>query len=135
MDLLKSLCSIPTAPFVEHRVVEFVRDFVKQRKNLSIRKDRFGNLLIELKSRSKLPRWVFTGHKEQRGLIGKKVIDKDHLKATFQGWVKVEFIQNTRVRFFDEKGEATGIVTDTKVEDYDARAVPSEVTIKINRSI
>ena len=49
MQLLAELCSVPTAPFVERHVVEFVEQFVKARRSLRLSRDRFGNLLIECK--------------------------------------------------------------------------------------
>jgi len=135
MDILKSLCSIPTAPFAESRVVEFVRNFVGKRKNLSLREDRFGNLLIELKSRARGPRWIFTAHMDHPGFVAGKMLDPHRQTAAFRGWVKVEFVKETKVRFFDEDGEAKGVVVETTVEDYDQRAVPSEVVVKLDRPV
>jgi putative aminopeptidase FrvX len=135
MDFLKTLCSIPTAPFVEHRVADFIRGFVRARKNLSLSEDRFGNLLVELKSRSRLPRWVFTAHMDHPGFVAEKMVDARMLKAAFRGWVKVEFVRGSRVRFFDGRGEASGRVIEANAEDYDQRAVPKEVTIRVNRAV
>jgi len=135
IDILKSLCSVPTAPFAEGRVVDFVREFVDRRKNLALRSDRFGNLLIELKSRSRLPRWVFTAHIDHPGFVAKKMLDAHHLKAAFRGWVKVEFVRGARVRFFDGGGEVRGTVVDATVENYDQRAVPDEVIVRVSRAV
>jgi putative aminopeptidase FrvX len=135
MDLLQSLCSTPTAPFAEKRVADFARDFVRRRKNLTLREDRFGNLLIELKSRSRLPRWVFTAHMDHPGFIAGKMLDRRRLKAAFRGWVKVDFVRGTRVRFFDESGEIPGKVIEATVEDYDQRAVPHEVIVQVPRPV
>jgi putative aminopeptidase FrvX len=63
------------------------------------------------------------------------MLDGRKLKAAFRGWVKVEFVRGSRVRFFDERGEATGVVFEAKVEDYDQRAVPSDVIIRVNRPV
>jgi putative aminopeptidase FrvX len=135
MGILQSLCSVPTAPFAEHRVTEFVRQFVSHRKNLSLRADRFGNLLIELKSRSRLPRWVFTAHMDHPGFVARKMLDERRLLADFRGWVKVEYVRGTRVRFFDSRGEAKGIVTKATVDEYDRLAVPHEVIVRVDRPI
>jgi putative aminopeptidase FrvX len=134
-DLLKSLCSVPTAPFAEHFVVDFVRRFVAKRKNLSLREDRFGNLLIELKSRSRHPRWVFTAHMDHPGFVAGKMLDEHRLEAAFRGWVKVEYVRGTRVRFFDDRGEASGVVTQATVENYNQRAVPEKVVVRISRPV
>src|ERR1700677_774490 len=109
-DFLKSFCSIPTAPFAEHQVIEYVRGFVARRKNLFLRQDRFGNLLIELKSRSRLPRWVFPAHMDHPGFVATKMLDARTLKAAFRGWVKADYVKGARVRFFDDLGEAAGVV-------------------------
>ena len=135
MDFLKSLCSVPTAPFAEHRVVDFARSFVKRRRNLSLREDRFGNLLIELKSPALGPRWVFTAHMDHPGFIAQKMLDGKRLQAAFRGWVKVEFVRGSRVRFFDHRGEATGTVIEASAKDYDQRAVPEEVIVRVNRPV
>ena len=135
MDLLRSVCSIPTAPFVEGRVGEFVREFVGRRKKLALRADRFGNLLIELKSGSRLPRWVFTAHMDHPGFVAGKMLDEHRLKAVFRGWVKVEYVRGTRVRFFDGDGEVRGVVVEATVADYDRRAVPDEVIVRVERAV
>jgi putative aminopeptidase FrvX len=135
MDLLKSVCSLPTAPFAERQVIDFVRQFAAQRKNLSLREDRFGNLLIELNSRSKVPRWVFTAHMDHPGFVARRMLDKRRLLADFRGWVKVEYVRGTRVRFFDSRGEAEGVVTKATVDEYDRLAVPHEVIVRVDRPV
>ena len=53
------------------------------------------------------------------------------LKAAFRGWVKVEFVRGARARFFDSRGEIRGTVVEATVEDYDQRAVPHEVILRV----
>jgi putative aminopeptidase FrvX len=132
-DILQTLCSVPTAPFAEERVVAYVREFVRRRKKLSLRADRWGNLLIELKGRGKgrHPRWVFTAHMDHPGFVAREMIDPRHLRADFRGWVKVEYVRGTSVRFFDRDREIRGTVTETTVENYDQRAVPHEVIVEV----
>ncbi len=120
--------------------MEFVRKFVSTRKELALSADRFGNLLIELKPRGRksagrAARWVFTAHMDHPGFVAGKMLDGRRLEAAFRGWVKVEFVEKTRVRFFDSRGEAAGVVSQTTVEDYDARAVPSQVVVKVDRPV
>jgi endoglucanase len=100
-----------------------------------LRKDKFGNLLIELKSESRLPRWVYTAHMDHPGFVAREMLDARTLKASFRGWVKVEFVRKSRVRFFDDEGETAGVVIDATVEDYDQRAVPHEVKVRLNRAV
>ena len=135
MDILSSVCSLPTAPFAEKQVVEFVRAFVARRKKLSLREDQFGNLLIEMKSRSKLPRWVFTAHMDHPGFVAKKMRGDGMLVADFRGWVKVEYVRGTEVRFFDSKGEIAGKVVEATVDEYDRLEVPRQVVVEVEREV
>ncbi|MGA3065877.1 MAG: M20/M25/M40 family metallo-hydrolase [Tepidisphaeraceae bacterium] len=136
-DLLQSLCSTPTAPFAEQRVVEFVADFVRRRKNLSLRADRFGNLLIELKSKSKSrrPRWVFTAHMDHPGFVARRMLNSGQLLADFRGYVKVDFVRGAAVRFFDAPREIPGIVKEATVADHDQLPVPHQVTVQVDAPV
>ena len=134
MDILSTVCSLPTAPFAEKHVVEFVRGFVARRKKLALREDQFGNLLIELKSRSKLPRWVFTAHMDHPGFVARKMVD-GRLLADFRGWVKVDYVRGTAVRFFDSQGEVAGKVVETTVDEYDRLEVPHRVLAEVERNV
>ena len=135
LSLLTSLCSVPTAPFAETSVIEFVQQFVQSRKYLSLRADRFGNLLIERKMRSRAPRWVFTAHMDHPGFVAGKMLDRNRLRAAFRGWVKIEFVRGSRVRFFDDSGEATGVVEEAKATNYERLAVPDEVIVRVDRPV
>ncbi|MDP9175894.1 MAG: hypothetical protein M3O30_18810 [Planctomycetota bacterium] len=135
MDILKTLCSVPTAPFAESHVVQYVEAFIARRKGLTLRSDESGNLLIELGSKKSKPRWVFTAHMDHPGFVAQKMVDAKTLRASFRGWVKVEYVRGAKVRFFDGKREIAGIVTSATVEDYDQRAVPHEVTIRVKEPV
>lgn len=127
MDILHELCSIPTAPFVERDVVEYVREFVRQHPRLRLREDEHGNLLIELPGKSRGgPRWVFTAHMDHPGFVAEKMVDERTLRAFFRGGVKAEFFKGSRVRFFDDGREVAGVVRDFTVgkdRGYPERAV------------
>jgi endoglucanase len=137
LKLLQQICSLPTAPFAEGRVERYVADFVAKRKNLSLKSDRFGNLLISLDSGrgGRPPRWVFTAHMDHPGFVARKMLDAHTLEATFRGWVKVDFVRKTSVRFFDDAGEIPGRVIDATVEDYDQLPVPHKVMVRVARPV
>jgi endoglucanase len=111
MNILTELCSIPTAPFVERNVVQYVREFVRRHPRLNLTSDRFGNLLIELPAKNrKLPRWVFTAHMDHPGFIAEKMLNPRTLRAAFRGGVRAEYFKGSRVRFFDGGKEITATV-------------------------
>src|SRR5207253_1139314 len=112
MKILNELCSVPTAPFAEQHVIRYAERFVKDRKGLKLSRDVHGNLLIELRGRSKrAKRWVFGAHMDHPGFVAEKMIDGRTLQARFHGWVLPEFFPGSRVRFFgDDGGEVTGMI-------------------------
>ncbi len=122
LAILQGLCSIPTAPFVEGRVVAFVEEFVRQRKRLRLSRDIHGNLLIELPGRKKAsPRWVFTAHMDHPGLVARRMIDRRTLEADFYGWVLASYAKREKVLFFHEGTEIPGVITHVTPEKNTGR--------------
>jgi endoglucanase len=132
---LLGLCAVPTAPFVEHRVVAFVKQFVAERPRLSLSRDTFGNLLIELKGTGgrSLPRWVFTAHMDHPGFVARRMLGGGMLEARFHGWVLAEFFKGQRVRFFDGDSETTAEVIDFMIGKE--RKVPEIVRLRVKRAV
>jgi putative aminopeptidase FrvX len=136
MKILSELCSVPTAPFVEDRVVAYAEAFVKARPRLKLSRDRYGNLLIELpskKSGKKLPRWVFTAHMDHPGMVSKAMLDSKTVDADFRGWVLAKLAQGAAVRFFDGDKEIPGKiihVTEDPSADRGGRAIRVRIRVK-----
>jgi len=128
--LLNEICSLPTAPFAEGRVVEYVERFAKSRR-LKLSLDAVGNLLIELPNRSREPRWIFTAHMDHPGFVATRMRDDGRtLEAAFRGWVMAEYVRGAKVRFFDGDREITGTVQDVTIGDE--RPVPIAATVKVS---
>jgi endoglucanase len=137
--ILQELCSVPTAPFVEHEVVRYVEAFVKQRRGLTLKRDRFGNLLIELpglssrgRSDNNPPRWVFTAHMDHPGFVAEDMLDRRTLEASFYGGVAAEYFAKSRVKFFDSGREITGRVTGYRTS---ADGRPLSATIRVSAPV
>jgi len=133
--ILVELCSVPTAPFAEGRVVEYVESFVKARKKLSLKRDKFGNLLIELRGKSKSPRWVFTAHMDHPGCVADEMIDARTLRAYFRGGVYASFVRGAKVVFFDGDREIRGVIQELSFEGADRDQVPASVTVRVNEPV
>jgi putative aminopeptidase FrvX len=133
--LLIDLCSVPTAPFVEHRVVAFIEQFVAKRPKLRLTRDGFGNLLVELKGTggSKLPRWVYTAHMDHPGFVARRMLEPGLLEARFHGWVREEFFKGERIRFFDGDAETVATVLDFRIGKE--RKVPDLVRLRVKRAV
>lgn len=112
MRILQEMCSIPTAPFVEDRVYEYVDAFVKSRPRLRMRRDEFGNRLIVLPGKRPSRRLIFVAHTDHPGFVVRKMRDTRTVECDFRGGVLAEYVQGSRVRFFDGDAEAIGVVTE-----------------------
>jgi endoglucanase len=128
LKLLHEICSLPTAPFAEGAVVRNAENFAKKRR-LKLSRDEHGNLLLELPSRSRGPRWVFTAHMDHPGLVATRMRDARTLEAAFRGWVFDEYVKGAKVRFFSGGREITGLVQTVKVGKE--RPIPESVTVKV----
>jgi endoglucanase len=135
--LLREVCSIPTAPFVEHRVVRYVEEFVAAHRRLSLSRDRVGNLLVTLepRTRSPMPRWIFAAHMDHPGFVAGRMVDARTLEATFRGWVHVDFVRGTRVRFFTDDQEVPGTVVEADTGPHHDALVPARVVVRVNRAV
>jgi endoglucanase len=133
VKILHELCSTPTAPFAEQFVVAFVERFVAERPGLKLSRDKCGNLLIQLNSPKRppsSPRWVFAAHMDHPGFVAEKMHDANTLESRFRGWVKSEFFDGERVRFFNkDESEVVGTVESLTIGAE--RGVPDRVLVRV----
>jgi endoglucanase len=122
MTILQELCSLPTVPFLEGRVVEYVKQFVANRKKLKLARDEHGNLLISLAGKSTaVARWVFTAHMDHPGLISGRMIDERTVECELRGWVLAELMKGAKVRFFAGAREIRGEIVEVSADGGDGR--------------
>lgn len=123
MKYLREVCAIPTAPFLEDRVVDYVNAFVAGRPRLRISADRHGNRLIVLPGRGRCRgRWVFVAHMDHPGLEAARTVRGNLLEAAFRGYVLAGYMRGAPVRFFDGDREIPGRVKRVVSEDGTGRA-------------
>jgi len=144
--LLQEVCSIPTAPFAEQYVVQYIERFVKERPRLKLSRDQAGNLLIELpgksrgrgrgrgsaRGRGRGSRWVFAAHMDHPGFVARRMIDERTLEAHFRGWVQIDYVRGTKVRFFDAGREIAGTVIEATSSTHDRLTVPDLVKVRVS---
>jgi putative aminopeptidase FrvX len=128
MKILTELCSAPTAPFAEQRVIEYVEKFARTRPKLKFSRDQFDNLLLELPGRTKSPRLVFVAHMDHPGFVAKRMLDDRTLLADFRGGVLSEYVNGAKVIFFDNDREIPGTVISTAPLKS---AYPTTATIRL----
>jgi len=131
-ETLTAMCAVPTAPFAEQRVIDFITEWAKPRKKIKLSRDRFGNALLELNSRARSPRTVMVAHVDHPGFVARAMTDKNTLQAKFYGTVYAPFFVGSKVRFFDHADEITGVITHVKTDD---RKRPVEATLKVKTPV
>lgn len=101
----QQVVSLPTAPFIEGSVVRFIREFVARRRQLRLRADRFGNLLVTYTPparRRRLPKSppiLFAAHMDHPGLTAERMLDAGHVEARWRGWVQARYFPRERIKF------------------------------------
>lgn len=98
------LTSLPTAAGREHRVIRWIENWLAQRRNLALRHDRFGNMLI---SRTRTKRsgrpLLITAHLDHPAFVITKVRDARHIECEFRGGVRPPYFLKSGVRAIDSR--------------------------------
>ena len=96
---LVELTALPVAPAREACVIEWVRRWAARRRNVVLRADRFGNLLLRRKSAA-APRGrpiIFTAHMDHPAFVVTRVLGPRTLEADFRGGVEDRFFRRAAV--------------------------------------
>ena len=115
LDALKDIVSLPTAPFREHHVQNYIREFAAAH-NFTLKSDKYGNILLHYPGtgKQKADPWVIQAHMDHPGFTfvsrrGKKA------KAVFWGGVDVSYFKGTTMAFLPEDSKPVkGTITSAK---------------------
>lgn len=111
---LLELTALPTATAHEDRVVAWLEGWAKQRKNVEIHRDRYGNLLLQQRGVTSDCPIVFAAHMDHPAFVVTDV-DGKTVTAEFRGGVRDEFFVGTKVRLWHEdrsnRHSSPGLVT------------------------
>ena len=103
---LKALTGIPTAAAREDRVIEWVTDWVAQRRNLTIRADPAGNLVITRGGGADpaRPPIFMTAHLDHPAFVVRRRIDDRTVELEFRGGVHDPYFTDAKIEIFDADG-------------------------------
>ncbi len=136
--ILLDLLTIPTAPFHEHLVLDYVRRFAATRR-IPFRADRFGNLLLHYRhgTRRNPHPLALSAHTDHPGFEALDSPAPGRLRAQWMGGVLIEYFPGTRVRFHTPAGwvrgrirEVTGVNTKPPTT---VRCRPDKVLVELPR--
>ncbi|WP_428390062.1 M20/M25/M40 family metallo-hydrolase [Mucisphaera sp.] len=98
LAVLKQLLGLPTSPFHEQHIADFVIRFAR-RYGWHTRADRFGNLRLTASPRSR-PRLLLTAHMDHPGFWAIRMASADQLVAHWMGGVPARLMAGQPVRFW-----------------------------------
>ena len=104
--VLHDMLSIPTAPFAEHKVIEYIERFCGKRKHLKLTRDRAGNVLVRVRIGRRVVRRpvCITAHLDHPGFVADRMTGEGRLRAFWRGGVPRQYFVGAKVRF-DVDGE------------------------------
>lgn len=101
---LKTLTGIPTAAGREDRVIEWVADWVGRRRNLAMRRDAAGNLVITRGGEASRPPIFMTAHLDHPAFVMRRRIDDRMVELEFRGAVHDPYFTGASIEIFDAAG-------------------------------
>lgn len=113
---LLKLTGLPTAAGKEHRVIDWITRWTRERSDLRLRTDSAGNLIIE-RAAAAPPgaRTLFiTAHLDHPAFVVERVQGPGTVVASFRGGVLDPYFVRARVRLFVAGGEATGTIVSSE---------------------
>ena len=103
---LTALTGIPTASACEQRVVEWVSEWVSGRRNLSLRPDAAGNLVITRRGADPSRPIFITAHLDHPAFVLRRRIDERTVELEFRGGVHDPYFSDAKIEIFGADGRA-----------------------------
>ncbi len=140
--VLRDMLALPTAAFVEHAVLDYIRDRCRQLPGVTCKADRYGNLLAHYRSRPPKNRrpLAFSAHTDHPGFVALEMVDRRTVRAAFRGGVYADYFDNQRVRFHsDGKWIRARVQEVTKTKSVyrliGNMRLPEEVLLRVSQPI
>lgn len=115
LAIARELLPIPTAPFREEAVREYVLQFCRKR-SIRVTPDRMGNLVATYGPQFPGPILAFSAHMDHPGFIVEADSSRRRTTALFYGSVEPRYFRDARVLFFTRNGTVPGTITRTEAQ-------------------
>ena len=135
--ILTEVLALPTAPYAEHAVLDYIRRFCERRPALSLTQDRVGNLLVRYRRgrvRVKHP-VCLTAHVDHPGFVVERMTRPNTLRARWRGGVRRSYFVGVGVRFWVDERWVRGKVKSVRAEGRGADARVQTATITVSAAV
>ncbi len=135
--ILHQVLSIPTAPFAEHKVIEYIERFCRARSGVRLSRDEAGNVLVRVRKGSRVVRRpvCITAHVDHPGFVADKMLLNSHVQAFWRGGVPPEYFVRSKVRFDVNGTWVRGIIRSVLVRPRNGQSRVDTASIKVERDI
>ncbi|MCH8241367.1 MAG: hypothetical protein IH897_02005, partial [Planctomycetes bacterium] len=135
--ILHEMLSIPTAPFAEHLVIDYIERFCARRKRVKLVRDKVGNVLVHIKQgRRRIKRPVcLTAHLDHPGFVADRMTGKRRLRAFWRGGVPPEYFVGSRVRFWTGDRWVKSTVRSIKTVTKSGRRRVETANLKVGNDV
>ncbi len=100
-----ALTGLPTAAGCEDRVIEWVTEWVGQRRTLGLRRDGAGNLVITVRRAPESAKPIFiTAHLDHPAFVVRRCLDERTVELEFRGGVHDPYFNDAVIEIFDGAG-------------------------------
>lgn len=129
---LTEITTIPTAAGQEERVVAWIKNWSQKQQDISLKEDRFGNIVLSQKRKSSKKPIFITAHLDHPAFVVRKQIDEYHLEMEFRGGVQDPYFVGSQVEVFDNQDN--GYIG--TIQTLNAKAKPfKRVVVRLKKSI
>ncbi len=114
--ILDEMLCLPTAPFAEHAVIEYISAFCARRGHLTVSRDAAGNILVRVRQGNRrVARPIcITAHMDHPGFVADRMVGAGRLKVMWRGGVHKEYFVGRGVRFHVNGGWVRGRIRSIK---------------------
>lgn len=136
-QILHSTLCIPTAPFAEHRVIDFIERFCARRKKTTLRRDTAGNVLVRVRQgKRRVARPVcLTAHLDHPGFVADRMTTRRRLRATWRGGVPKEYFVGAGVRFHVDGKWVKGRVRSVRIVSRHGKRRVDTATVDVPKDV
>jgi endoglucanase len=118
---LLQLTGIPTAAGREERVVEWVEHWLRPRRELRLRRDTAGNMIIRPAGRGRARPLYLTAHMDHPAFVVRRVADDETLELEFRGGVQDAYFRGAAIEILAGTGDPPARA---RIERLDGSARP-----------
>ncbi len=116
-QILYDMLCVPTAPFAEHQVIDFIEQFCARRMKATLSRDKAGNVLVRVRQgKRRVARPVcLTAHLDHPGFVADRMTGSGRLRASWRGGVPKEYFVGSGVRFDVDGKWVKGLIRSVRI--------------------